>query len=71
MRAGEGLQQTDPPESQGSHRKCERPAGQARLEAVLSQPTRSQRPTIQDALRLLAVWAVRAARGRTGATDST
>jgi len=48
-----------------------RPADQVRLEAVLTAPTRSQHLVMDEALRLLATWAVRAARAPTGGSDST
>jgi len=40
------------------------------LQAVALTPTRSAHPVMEDALRLLAVWAVRAARGQTAGPDS-
>ena len=48
-----------------------RPADQVRFEAVLTAPTRSQQLIMDEALRLLATWAVRAARGPTEEPDST
>ena len=44
--------------------RLQTPAGIA-LEAVVSTPPHRDRPTVDIALRLLAVWAVRAARGHT------
>ena len=41
------------------------------LVPVLTPATGPRREVIQDALRLLATWAVRAARARTPGSDST
>ena len=46
------------------------PANRVHLEAVRVAATRSDRPTMDIALRLLAVWAVKAARGQTRGTDA-
>ncbi|NIN10528.1 MAG: hypothetical protein GTN62_04255 [Gemmatimonadales bacterium] len=52
-------------------RKAHTPSGgKVRLDAVLVRPTPCQQLIIADALRLLAVWAVRAARGQTAGLDS-
>jgi hypothetical protein len=49
--------------------RLQTPAGIA-LEAVASTPPRSDRSAMDEALRLLAVWAVRAAQGQTRGPDS-
>jgi hypothetical protein len=43
----------------------------AELRAVWESPTQSQQMVLKDALRLLAVWAVKAARGQRGGSDLT
>jgi len=61
--------EAEPPEA-GCKPRAARSRG-IELEAMAVPTTGSQQQAIHDALRLLAVWAVRAARARVGASDST
>ncbi len=71
MRHSSSAEQTQRIASPKPRRARGRPADQVRLEAVLTAPTRSQQLVMDEALRLLAAWAVRAAHTPTGEPDST